>query len=161
MPRWRHCLRKCMIAPVPRPQMRSRRRCSIRSFFQLLGSFGPPQKIFSSIVISSGACGQIKTAEFGDWKDAVLIWPQAPLDMTIEEKMFWGGPNDPNNWKKDLMEQRRRDRICGRGTGAIMHFSSSVSSADGKTSHGCRPIDHRRRESGWRGHRRRNESFGK
>jgi 3-oxosteroid 1-dehydrogenase len=60
--------------------------------------------------------------ELGDWKDAVLIWPQAPLEMTIEEKIFWGGPNDPNNWKKDLMEQRRRDRICGRGTGAIMHF---------------------------------------
>jgi 3-oxosteroid 1-dehydrogenase len=64
----------------------------------------------------------ISANELGDWKDAVLIWPQAPLEMTIEEKIFWGGPNDPNNWKKDLMEQRRRDRICGRGTGAIMHF---------------------------------------
>jgi 3-oxosteroid 1-dehydrogenase len=60
--------------------------------------------------------------ELGDWKDVVLIWPQAPLEMTIEEKIFWGGPNDPNNWKKELMEQRRRDLICGRGTGAIMHF---------------------------------------
>jgi 3-oxosteroid 1-dehydrogenase len=64
----------------------------------------------------------ISANELGDWKDAVLIWPQAPLEMTIEEKIFWGGPNDPNNWKKDLMEQRRRDRICGRGPGAIMHF---------------------------------------
>jgi 3-oxosteroid 1-dehydrogenase len=64
----------------------------------------------------------ISANELGEWKDAVLIWPQAPLEMTIEEKIFWGSPNDPNNWKKDLMEQRRRDRICGRGTGAIMHF---------------------------------------
>jgi len=64
----------------------------------------------------------ISANELGDWKDSVLIWPQAPLEMTIEEKIFWGGPNDPNNWKKDLMEQRRRDRLTGRGPGAIMHF---------------------------------------
>jgi 3-oxosteroid 1-dehydrogenase len=64
----------------------------------------------------------ISADDLGDFKDSVLVWPQAPLEMTIEEKIKWGGPNDLNNWNKVLMEERRRKNLRGRGVGLITHF---------------------------------------
>jgi 3-oxosteroid 1-dehydrogenase len=60
--------------------------------------------------------------DLGELKDSVLVWPQAPLEMTIEEKIKWGGPNDHNHWNKELMEERRRKNLRGRGVGLITHF---------------------------------------
>jgi 3-oxosteroid 1-dehydrogenase len=64
----------------------------------------------------------ISADDLGALKDSVLVWPQAPLEMTIEEKIKWGGPNDHNNWNKVLMEERRRKNMRGRGVGLITHF---------------------------------------
>jgi succinate dehydrogenase/fumarate reductase flavoprotein subunit len=64
----------------------------------------------------------ISADDLGEHKDSVLVWPQAPLEMTIEEKIKWGGPNDLNNWNKTLMEERRGKNLRGRGVGLITHF---------------------------------------
>jgi succinate dehydrogenase/fumarate reductase flavoprotein subunit len=64
----------------------------------------------------------ISADDLGEHKDSVLVWPQAPLEMTIEEKIKWGGPNDLNNWNKSLMEERRSKNMRGRGVGLITHF---------------------------------------
>jgi 3-oxosteroid 1-dehydrogenase len=64
----------------------------------------------------------ISADDLGDLKDSVLLWPQAPLEMTIEEKIKWGGPNDHNHWNRELMETRRRQNLRGRGVGLITHF---------------------------------------
>jgi 3-oxosteroid 1-dehydrogenase len=64
----------------------------------------------------------ISANDLGDWKDAVAIWSQAPLEMTVTEKRKWGGVNDPSNWDTELLERRRRDRLRGRGVGVVTHF---------------------------------------
>jgi 3-oxosteroid 1-dehydrogenase len=64
----------------------------------------------------------ISADDLGDLKDSVLVWPQAPLEMTIEEKIKWGGPNDHHHWNKELMDTRRRRNLRGRGVGLITHF---------------------------------------
>jgi 3-oxosteroid 1-dehydrogenase len=64
----------------------------------------------------------ISADDLGEFKDSVLVWPQAPLEMTIEEKIKWGGPNDHNHWNKELMETRRRHNLRGRGVGLVTHF---------------------------------------
>ena len=64
----------------------------------------------------------ISADDLGELKDSVLVWPQAPLEMTVEEKIKWGGPNDHNHWNKELMAERRRKNMRGRGVGLITHF---------------------------------------
>ena len=64
----------------------------------------------------------ISADDLGALKDSVLVWPQAPLEMTIEEKIKWGGPNDHASWDKSLMEERARKNMRGRGVGLITHF---------------------------------------
>jgi len=64
----------------------------------------------------------ISANDLGDWKDAVAVWSQAPLEMTVTEKRKWGGVNDPHNWDNELLERRRRDRLRGRGVGVVTHF---------------------------------------
>jgi len=64
----------------------------------------------------------ISANDLGDWKDAIAVWSQAPLEMTVTEKRKWGGVNDPRGWDMALLEQRRRDRMVGRGVGVVTHF---------------------------------------
>jgi 3-oxosteroid 1-dehydrogenase len=66
--------------------------------------------------------GLISANELGDWRDAVAIWSQAPLEMTVTEKRQWGGVNDPRNWDSALLERRRREKLRGRGVGVVTHF---------------------------------------
>jgi 3-oxosteroid 1-dehydrogenase len=72
----------------------------------------------------------ISADDLGDMRDSVLVWPQAPLEMTIEEKIRWGGPNDLNNWNNALMEERRRKNLRGRGVGLITHFLKQLLKRD-------------------------------
>jgi 3-oxosteroid 1-dehydrogenase len=64
----------------------------------------------------------ISANDLGEWRDAVAVWSQAPLEMTVTEKRKWGGINDPRAWDTDLLERRRRDRLRGRGVGVVTHF---------------------------------------
>src|SRR5262245_55563154 len=64
----------------------------------------------------------ISANDLGEWKDAIAVWSQAPLEMTVTEKRKWGGINDPRGWDTGLLERRRRDRMRGRGVGLVTHF---------------------------------------
>lgn len=66
--------------------------------------------------------GLISANELGAWSDAVALWSQAPLEMTVTEKRKWGGVNDPGNWDTALLERRRREKLRGRGVGVVTHF---------------------------------------
>ena len=89
----------------------------------------------------------ISADDLGDLKDSVLVWPQAPLEMTIEEKIKWGGPNDLNNWNKALMEERRSKNMRGRGVGLITHFLKQLLKRDVPV-HASRPVDRLLTEDG-------------
>jgi 3-oxosteroid 1-dehydrogenase len=89
----------------------------------------------------------ISADDLGELKDSVLVWPQAPLEMTIEEKIKWGGPNDHNNWNKELMEQRRRKNLRGRGVGLITHFLKQLLKRD-VPIHAGTPVDRLTIENG-------------
>ena len=89
----------------------------------------------------------ISADDLGELKDLVLVWPQAPLEMTIEEKIKWGGPNDLNNWNKALMEERRSKNMRGRGVGLITHFLKQLLKRDVPV-HASRPVDRLLTEDG-------------
>ena len=89
----------------------------------------------------------ISADDLGELKDSVLVWPQAPLEMTIEEKIKWGGPNDLNNWNKALMEERRSKNMRGRGVGLITHFLKQLLKRDVPV-HASRPVDRLLTEDG-------------
>ena len=89
----------------------------------------------------------ISADDLGELKNSVLVWPQAPLEMTIEEKIKWGGPNDLNNWNKALMEERRSKNMRGRGVGLITHFLKQLLKRDVPV-HASRPVDRLLTEDG-------------
>ena len=89
----------------------------------------------------------ISADDLGELKDSVLVWPQAPLEMTIEEKIQWGGPNDHNHWNKDLMAERRKKNLRGRGVGLITHFLKQLLSRRVPV-HASAPVDRLEMEQG-------------
>jgi 3-oxosteroid 1-dehydrogenase len=82
----------------------------------------------------------ISADDLGELRDSVLVWPQAPLEMTIEEKIKWGGPNDHANWNKSLMGERERRNLRGRGVGLITHFLKQLLKR-GVPLHASMPVD--------------------
>jgi 3-oxosteroid 1-dehydrogenase len=45
-----------------------------------------------------------------------------PIEVNSEELFNWGGIANINNWPKDVLEERRRNKIRTRGVGVITHF---------------------------------------
>ncbi len=89
----------------------------------------------------------ISADELGELKDSVLVWPQAPLEMTVEEKIKWGGPNDHNHWNKELMAERRHKNMRGRGVGLITHFLKQLLQRNVPVHAGA-PVDRLETENG-------------
>ena len=102
------------------------------SFFEKCGvgfrlTKGMPDHYYDTVPGTTGEGRMIEAElisadDLGEHRDCVLVWPQAPLEMTIEEKIRWGGPNDQNHWDKELMARRREQNLRGRGVGLITHF---------------------------------------
>lgn len=89
----------------------------------------------------------ISADDLGELKDSVLVWPQAPLEMTVEEKIQWGGPNDHNHWNKELMAERRKKNLRGRGVGLITHFLKQLLKRK-VAVHASTPVDRLEMEHG-------------
>jgi len=57
--------------------------------------------------------------ELGDWCDRVLVPHDVPCFVTAEEQIAWGGLNSASHWDADLVAERRRQDMRGKGLGLI------------------------------------------
>ena len=60
--------------------------------------------------------------DLGIWQDSILAPRDTPIEVNSEELFNWGGIANINNWPKDVLEERRRNKIRTRGVGVITHF---------------------------------------
>ena len=59
--------------------------------------------------------------DLGDWRERVAT-PDVPAFVTAEEQISWGGINSYSNWDPDLVRERQRQDMRGKGLGLICHF---------------------------------------
>jgi succinate dehydrogenase/fumarate reductase flavoprotein subunit len=64
----------------------------------------------------------IAATDLGTWQDSILAPRDTPIEVNSEELFNWGGIANINNWPKDILEERRRNKIRTRGVGVITHF---------------------------------------
>jgi len=60
--------------------------------------------------------------ELGAWRDRVRTPAHAPYCVTADEQVSWGGINRVSFWDKDLVSQRQKDDMRGKGVGLVTHF---------------------------------------
>jgi 3-oxosteroid 1-dehydrogenase len=60
--------------------------------------------------------------DLGDWRERVLTPHDVPCFVTAEEQITWGGINSFSHWDQDLVRERKRQDMRGKGLGLICHF---------------------------------------
>jgi 3-oxosteroid 1-dehydrogenase len=60
--------------------------------------------------------------DLGDWRERVLTPHDVPCFVTAEEQITWGGINSFSRWDQDLIRERKRQDMRGKGLGLICHF---------------------------------------
>lgn len=60
--------------------------------------------------------------DLGDWRDRVSTPDDVPCFVTAEEQITWGGINSFSRWDQDLVRERKRQDMRGKGLGLISHF---------------------------------------
>src|SRR6202140_2411752 len=60
--------------------------------------------------------------DLGDWRDRVSTPDDVPFFVTAEEQITWGGINSFSSWDQDLVRERKRQDMRGKGLGLICHF---------------------------------------
>lgn len=60
--------------------------------------------------------------DLGDWRARVLTPEDVPCFVTAEEQVTWGGINSFSRWDQDLVRERKRQDMRGKGLGLISHF---------------------------------------
>ena len=60
--------------------------------------------------------------DLGDWRGRVLTPHDVPCFVMVEEQITWGGINSFSRWDQDLVRERKRQDMCGKGLGLICHF---------------------------------------
>ena len=68
----------------------------------------------------------ISGVELGDWRDRVLVPHDVPCFVTAEEQIAWGGINSASHWDADLVAERRRQDMRGKGLGLICRFVAAL-----------------------------------
>jgi 3-oxosteroid 1-dehydrogenase len=68
----------------------------------------------------------ISGVELGDWRDRVLMPHDVPCFVTAEEQIAWGGINSASHWDADLVAERRRQDMRGKGLGLICRFVAAL-----------------------------------
>src|SRR5204863_8641725 len=58
----------------------------------------------------------------GDRRDVVLVPHDVPCFVTAEGQIAWGGINSASHWDADLVAERRRQDMRGKGLGLICRF---------------------------------------
>jgi hypothetical protein len=60
--------------------------------------------------------------DLGDWRERLASPDDAPSFVTAEEQIAWGGINSFSHWDQDLLGERQRHDVRGKGLGLICHF---------------------------------------
>src|SRR5215468_5072694 len=68
----------------------------------------------------------VSGVELGDWRDRVLMPQDVPCFVTAEEQIAWGGINSASHWDADLVAERRRQDMRGKGLGLICRFVAAL-----------------------------------
>jgi 3-oxosteroid 1-dehydrogenase len=68
--------------------------------------------------------------ELGDWRERVAVPDDVPCFVTAEEQVAWGGVNSASRWDPDLVRQRQRQDMRGKGLGLICHFLKVLHARD-------------------------------
>jgi 3-oxosteroid 1-dehydrogenase len=66
----------------------------------------------------------------GDWRERVSVPDDVPSFVTAEEQVAWGGVNSFSRWDQDLIRQRKRQDMRGKGLGLICHFLKALQARD-------------------------------
>jgi 3-oxosteroid 1-dehydrogenase len=64
----------------------------------------------------------ISGLDLGDWRERLSAPNDVPSFVTAEEQIAWGGINSFSRWDQDLVRERRRQDMRGKGLGLICHF---------------------------------------
>jgi 3-oxosteroid 1-dehydrogenase len=64
--------------------------------------------------------------DLGDWRDRVSVPDDVPCFVTAEEQIAWGGINSVSSWDGDLVGERKRRDMRGKGLGLICHFLKAL-----------------------------------
>jgi 3-oxosteroid 1-dehydrogenase len=78
--------------------------------------------------------------DLGDWRERVLVPDDVPCFVTAEEQVAWGGINSFSCWDPELVRERRRQDLRGKGLGLICHFLKALH-ARGVTVLGDQPVE--------------------
>jgi 3-oxosteroid 1-dehydrogenase len=60
--------------------------------------------------------------DLGEWRERLSAPDDVPCLVTAEEQIAWGGINSFSRWDQDLLRERQRQDMCGKGLGLICHF---------------------------------------
>jgi 3-oxosteroid 1-dehydrogenase len=64
----------------------------------------------------------ISGSDLGDWRERLSAPDDVPCFVTAEEQIAWGGINSFSHWDQDLIRERQRQDMRGKGLGLICHF---------------------------------------
>jgi glycine/D-amino acid oxidase-like deaminating enzyme len=64
--------------------------------------------------------------ELGDWRERVFVPDDVPCYVTIEEQAAWGGLNRFSQWDCDIVADRQRRDMRGKGLGLVCHFVKAL-----------------------------------
>jgi 3-oxosteroid 1-dehydrogenase len=65
--------------------------------------------------------------DLGNWRERVAV-PDVPCYVTAEEQIAWGGINTASSWDDDIVRERRRHDMRGKGLGLVCHFLKALRS---------------------------------
>lgn len=68
----------------------------------------------------------ISGSGLGDWRERVLTPDDVPCFVTAEEQVAWGGINNFSSWDKEIVRERQRRDMRGKGLGLICHFLKAL-----------------------------------
>ncbi|MEX0407280.1 FAD-dependent oxidoreductase [Aquibium sp. LZ166] len=72
----------------------------------------------------------ISANDLGELKDAVFLPPNEVVEVCSAESIAWGGMSNLAGWDGALIEERRKQRICGRGVALVTHFLKALKKED-------------------------------
>jgi 3-oxosteroid 1-dehydrogenase len=64
--------------------------------------------------------------ELGNWRDRVAAPEDVPCFVTAEEQVAWGGINRASHWDPEIVGERRRRDMRGKGLGLVCHFLKAL-----------------------------------
>jgi 3-oxosteroid 1-dehydrogenase len=68
--------------------------------------------------------------DLGDWRERVALPDDVPCFVTMEEQIAWGGINSFSHWDPDIVRERKRQDMRGKGLGLICHFLKTLRARD-------------------------------